>query len=319
MAEQPFYPFGIIMAAHPGDALLAKACLASIKMYMPDIPVCIIADGGLDVSGWKKYYPVVKIVTKECTSNKYLRDNCFNSRLCALVSFWESPFEKFLYLDADTIVWGNILKEIDLSEAQLIHNSPHEHYTDAIYRSQYFNYQKVFAFTRYFDWKPYHYFNSGVFIAERMLLDLDELRELVMVWKKDRMILRTDVQSILNLLIFRGVSEGRYVVREANLQTVIPVVPRNELESIFRIQDGLPVVKHPTILHWAGKKPLLRHPGVFQAPVEFFRMLHLKNIHHPGRHIPRITMYAQEYQSGLSSYYHRIIRKLSRSHRLVNP
>jgi hypothetical protein len=306
------------MATHPGDAILAKASLASIQMFLPDIPICIIADGGLDVTGWKKFYRIVKVITKACINDKFLRENCFNSRLSALTSFWESPFDKFLYLDADTIMWGNIMKRINLSDAHFIHNIPHEPYNDSIYRSQYFNYEKIFEFTRYFNWRPYHYFNSGVFISDKLLLDFDEVKELVMVWKKDRYILRTDVQSIINLLIFRGVSEGRYKVKEMPLQTVIPVVPRYELENNFRVEGRMPVVDEPTVLHWAGKKPFLRNPEVFQKPVEFFRLQHLINTHHLGSLVPGITMYAEEYQTEARSYYCRAKRKLFTPKRFTN-
>jgi len=45
---QTVAPFGIITACHAGDYFLAKATCASIRHYMPEIPVCVIVDGEID-------------------------------------------------------------------------------------------------------------------------------------------------------------------------------------------------------------------------------------------------------------------------------
>jgi hypothetical protein len=41
---------------------------------------------------------------------------CLGSRYYEpMIAFFESPFEKFLYLDSDLVLWGNILKHINLN------------------------------------------------------------------------------------------------------------------------------------------------------------------------------------------------------------
>lgn len=296
--------FGIIITTYIGDFYFTKALLASIKKFMPEIPICLIQDGDFSLEEVRSIYNITHVVKRENARNEFVKQNCFRSRCSSLVAFTESPFEKFLYLDSDLVLWGNILKHINVDEADFIHNVPHEPYSDKIYKGQYFDAEKLFEHTESFDWKDCHFFNSGVFIARKNLFEQREFEDIVRLWKKDRSLLPTDPQSILNVLVFRNQKKGNIKVSEAHLQTVVPVINATELERKFTFLNGEPVVKEDTVIHWAGLKPFMTNQGkVFTAPEIYFRKLHLKNAGLIWRFVPEIYFYFEEFVAVLERYH----------------
>ena len=124
--------FGIILTSYAGDFYLTKALLASIKKFMPELPICVIQDGDFSLDEIKGVYNITHVIKRETVKSEFIRENCFRSRCSNLAAFSESPFEKFLFLDSDIVLWGNILKHVDINKFDFIHNEPHEPYTDKI-------------------------------------------------------------------------------------------------------------------------------------------------------------------------------------------
>ena len=52
-------PFGIVTGCHAGDKSSVVATLASIRHYMPHIPVCLVVDGDVDVSDLEQLYKII--------------------------------------------------------------------------------------------------------------------------------------------------------------------------------------------------------------------------------------------------------------------
>ena len=90
-----------------------------------------------------------------------LRRRSYGYGLTKMIVLWESPFERFLYLDADTIVWGNLLAALDVKQAAFIFNEPHEQYTEHVLKGQYFDYDRLFKRTRAFRWQGLPFFDGG--------------------------------------------------------------------------------------------------------------------------------------------------------------
>jgi len=42
-------PFGFVTGCHEGDKFTMQVTLASIKLYFPDVPICLIIDGDFGV------------------------------------------------------------------------------------------------------------------------------------------------------------------------------------------------------------------------------------------------------------------------------
>lgn len=104
--------FGIVITTYIGDIYLTKALLASIKMYLPELPICLIQDGSFELGDITSIYNIAHVIRKENVKDEFLRENCFGSRCTNMIAFWECPFDKFLYLDSDLVLWGNVLKTL---------------------------------------------------------------------------------------------------------------------------------------------------------------------------------------------------------------
>src|SRR5690606_8482823 len=122
---------------------------------------------------------------------------------------------------------------------------PHEVITEHVMHTQYFDPDVVFQRTRSFPWQGREYFNTGVFACRVGSLDLEEMLNLLDMLRDDRNPFPLNDQGILNLLVFRMVSEGRLRAEKAHLQTVVPVVAREELEKRFRFENGKPLTILP--------------------------------------------------------------------------
>lgn len=213
-----------------------------------------------------------------------------------------SPFESFLFLDSDVVVWGDFVSDMQISEYDFIHNTPHEEYTSEIYKGQYFDYERIFDFIPYFDWTRCHFFNSGVFFSKRDIFQIEDFIYLYELWKKDNSLMFAPPQSIINILLY-GCSK-RYRIKESKIQEVVAVKSFEKLRTEYLIKDGMPQVKNALAIHWAGEKPSLRNSKiVFSDPMFFFRKLHLKYISSIWRFCPIFYFYYEEFAAVIDVYY----------------
>jgi hypothetical protein len=296
--------FGIVLTTYVGDFYLTKGLLASIKKFAPELPICIIQDGDFPLGEALNTYNISHVIKKKDVKNDFLRDNCFGSRCTNMIAFWESPFEKFLYLDSDLVLWGNILRHINIEEADFFYNEPHEPYNEKIYKTQYFDYERLFDFVEKFNWQQCHFFNAGVFIGKRGILDLEKFKQMYWLWKKDKSLMPAEPQGMINYLIFLAHEKGELKASEKHLQTIVPVWSIQQLETTFSFSNNEPVVKQDTVVHWAGIKPLMMNKDkVFIAPEKYFRKLHLKNIGSLWYYLPDVYFYYEEYLALLNRYH----------------
>ncbi|WP_434222373.1 hypothetical protein ACOKW7_03225 [Limnospira platensis CENA597] len=97
--------FGIIIACCFKDYHFAAGCCASIRYFGGDVPICLIVDGDFNTTSLEKTYGV-KIINQKTVKHPFLKENSFGWGLTKMIAFWESPWQNFLFLDADTIIWG---------------------------------------------------------------------------------------------------------------------------------------------------------------------------------------------------------------------
>ncbi|UPT65285.1 MAG: hypothetical protein M0D57_12000 [Sphingobacteriales bacterium JAD_PAG50586_3] len=296
--------FGIIITTYSGDYFFTKALLASIYKYMPAMPICLIQDGDFDISKELKLYNITHVLKREDIKDKFLRENCFGSRCTSLISFFESPFDRFLFLDSDIVLWGDISKILLQSDADFVHNIPHEAYSPYIWKHQYFDYERIFDKVDTFDWKDCHFFNSGVFISNRGIFDINLVQKLVSLWKEDKSLFLTAPQGQINYLAFYYKSIGKITVEELPLQAVVPVLSVNDLESKFKFLNNKPVVNYSTFIHWAGEKPLImNNSSRYKLPMIYFRKEQLKQIKSVWRFWPLPYLIFDEFMAVINIYY----------------
>src|SRR5512136_1148544 len=121
--------FGIIVACCASDYLFAKGCCASIRHFLGDVPICLLVDGTFSVADAEKAYGV-RVINHNSVTHEVLRRRSFGWGKTKMIGFWESPWEHFLMLDADTIIWGNLLKYANFKDFDLIVDRPRYKYSD---------------------------------------------------------------------------------------------------------------------------------------------------------------------------------------------
>lgn len=268
---------GFSIACYRGDIPLLRGCLASIKYFAPDAPICLIADGDFSTRSFEKEYGTVTI-RKADVRNKDLRKWSFGYGLTKMVGLWESPFERFVHVDADAVLWGDIRKNIPSGNLDFVFNEPHEMITEKVQCSQYFDPKLVFTRFPHFPWQHCPFFNSGVFMVKRDVLDLDEYMRLLEFQRATPDAFLAGEQGILNFMVFNAFHSHALIASSAHLQSVIPVLTKSELQSRFRIENGQPVPWiQPSTIHWAGPKPWSGNLQIFREPMDYFRMLGAKS------------------------------------------
>ena len=254
---------------------LLRGWLESIKYFAPDAPICMVIHGEMETRKLERDYGVQCIRQKD-VKNPSLRKTCWGYGTKP-VAFWEAPFEYILHIDVDAVLWGDIRMNLPRTSWDVVYNEPHEQITEFIQNTQYFDPHKIFRYIPEFDWHGCPFFQAGVLCVRKGSLDLDEYLRMVELQNKYPDVFICGDQGILNILVFRALKEGKLNARQAHLQSVVPVLSKNELEERFQIRAGHPIPwKQPTVIHWAGPKPYKNNPDVFSLPMDYFREIGMR-------------------------------------------
>ena len=287
---------GFSVSCYKGDVPLLRGCLASIRYYAPDAPICLVIDTDFDSRPFEKRYGL-RVIRRKDVRHPELRRWCFGYGCTKMAALWESPFENVIHLDADAVLWGDIRKNIPTGDWDFVHNEPHEEITNYIQQTQYFDPEKVFNYIPVFEWQGNPYFNTGIFLFKRGVFELQEFCSLMSARTALIESFGAGEQGILNIMVFRAMREGRLKVKQAHLQSAVPVLSKSELESRFQTCDGKPVPwVRPTVVHWAGPKPYNANPGVFSLPMDYFREIGMREFGLPKWFPADVAMRMDEIQ-----------------------
>jgi hypothetical protein len=238
---------------------LTIAFLNSFRKYNPEIPLCLVPYN----SDYSKIASLSDFYDFTVFDDKDVMDFCDKisfrfyghvSGSFRKLSFWQGPFEEFVYIDVDTVVLSNIefsfnyLSDYDFITANS--NIPGIRkwvWKESIYSTDVLTKNQI-------DYAA----NTGYIISNRkaltMSMILDKLESGVKI--KDHMELWCGEQPFLNFLF---VTTGRYtslltILRE-NYPKLIPVEKwsGNIFGFVFRGRVLFPFKNIPTLLvHWAG-------------------------------------------------------------------
>ena len=90
---------------------MVQATLASIRYYCPEVPICLVADGVFDVSDLVAEYNVSVLRIPDLPSAE-MRQLIAGNHRAKLAAMWEGPFEFYVWLDSDAIVWGDFTPQV---------------------------------------------------------------------------------------------------------------------------------------------------------------------------------------------------------------
>ena len=164
-------PFGFVTGCHAGDKFMVQATLASMKHFCPEIPICLVVDGNFDVSDLEKEYDLIVLRVSELPSEE-MRNLVSGNGRAKLAAMWEGPFEFYVWLDSDAIVWGDFTPQVRTDVDFQIFWSDIDIPADATEIPPWlphfqFDPQKLRNFDPEFDWRGKAYFSAGVFACKR--------------------------------------------------------------------------------------------------------------------------------------------------------
>ena len=235
---------------------------------MEDTPICVIFDGDGEFPDDLGRH--VLVVRREEVEPPELRRLSFGSVKAKNTALWASPFETFLLLDADTIVWGDMRVHADFECFDFILDrggiEPPRFVMDVDLVETHF---PEFDARRNLP----DFVNSGVYFGRRGALDLDRYLDLLRLAREVPGLFYGS-QGAFNFMLFSAADEGRVRVHQRELQVLTGRTLRADVVGRFGFADSKPLVLgDPVALHWVeSPKPRVRQRGRdYFMPMTYFR------------------------------------------------
>ncbi len=304
--------FGIIVACCASDYLFAKGCCASIRHFLGDVPICLLVDGTFSVADAEKAYGV-RVINHNSVTHEVLRRRSFGWGKTKMIGFWESPWKHFLMLDADTIIWGNLLKYANFKEFDLIVDRPRYKSSDESVTEFFFDIGGIEKHFPDFPWQKYRddYYCTGMFFARRDVFPLSEYIEILDFTEKYPGVFKYGEMGFLNFMIFRAAEQGRIRVGKEYMQLLVPDFDQQELRKRFPVGETGPVVlDEATVIHWCGPKPALSTSRVYSEPMNFCRRKFMREAEGVTGLAAEVSLQVQDAQRFVSVYNRKVRKKL---------
>src|SRR6184192_3327529 len=181
-------PFGFVTGCHLRDRFMVQATLASIRYYCPEVPICLVADGVFDVSDLVAEYNISVLRIPDLPSAE-MRQLIAGNHRAKLAAMWEGPFERYVWLDSDAVVWGDFTSQIRADVDFQIFWSEISIPADATEIPSwlphfYFDPRKLRQLDPNFDWRGHPYFSAGVFACRRNAIRFEQYFDLEAVSRR---------------------------------------------------------------------------------------------------------------------------------------
>ncbi len=271
---------------------MAKGCCASVRYFMPDAPLCLLFDGlNQQVEPIARTYEA-SIRSRENVESEFLRKRSFGYGLTKMNAFWESPFETFLLIDADTVVVGDMREHANLSDFDMIVNGPRVPNPSQVERG-FFNTNRLLEAFPGSVWNEQYLFNSGVILAKRGIFSLVDYEELLDASCRHPDLFKAGDQGLLNFLVTREATEKRVRFAQMKLQMCVGYVPRCDAERVIAFSGNKAALRRDRaiVLHYAGVRPYTFNKHLFTEPMTYFRQLYRNDFYRTqGRRTSSIRM-----------------------------
>lgn len=273
--------FGIVTACWKGDYFLVKATCASIRHFLGDVPICVIVDGNFSIQELEKLYNVQPLYLSQL-SNPELRRRCPGSSRAKLAAIWEGPFEHFLYLDSDAIIWGNLLEKFELNTTDFVVMRPPSY--GCLNKHEvsrwFFDVDRLLQLDPTFEWQNQPYFCAGAFAAKRNCFDLQEYLRLEALADEYPNLFKFWDQGIVNYMVFSAKQAGILKYKVVDIQVVTADYSKSKLEKQYPCSIYNPPynTEQSAIIHFCGNKPFLHKIKSFSKPFTAFRILHYRQL-----------------------------------------
>jgi hypothetical protein len=269
--------FGVVIGCCESDYGFAKGTIASVRHYMPDVPICLLVDGSFPTDDMQHAYGVSAFYRSQ-VQNVFLRDLSFGYGISKMVTFWEGPFDRFLFLDADTILLGDLRPKLFAGRKQdrwdMFIDKQRGNYCEEDVRRWFFQPDLLSQHFPSFNWRAYtgRYYCTGVWAGRKGIFPLEEYEQILRLHMAEPQLFLVGEMGFLNFMIFRAEAEGRITIAEDHIQVLALDFSLHELKRRWQIDcppANLPQAE-ATVLHYPYMKPTVSC-GTFAAPMTHFR------------------------------------------------
>jgi hypothetical protein len=278
-------PFGFVTGCHAGDKFMVQATLASMRHYCPQVPICLTVDGDFDVSDLVETYNPIVLRVSELPSDE-MRNLIAHSFHAKHAAMWEGPFEFYVWIDSDALVWGDFTSQIrrDLdfqilwSEISIPADStdipswlPHF----------YFDPERLAQFDSEFKWRGLPYFCAGVFAAKRNVIPFDHYRQIELLNRKEPGLFAWGDMGMFNYQIHAKIQRSEINATMTNLQHI---PGHHGILELAQDCSGAgwhfpKEIKRPRIAHFCGRKPFIFDRKAYSRPFTIARLEHHRRRH----------------------------------------
>jgi hypothetical protein len=276
-------PFGFVTGCHAGDKYMVQATLASLRHFCAHVPVCLTVDGDVDVSDLEREYHPIVLRVRDLPSAE-MRQTIGKSFHAKHAAMWAGPFEFYVWLDSDAIVWGDFTAQIrpDL-DFQILWN---EISVPADAREVppwlphfYFDPEKLRRFDPDFDWRGKAYFCAGVFAARRNAISYEHYCQILKLDRAEPGMFAWGDMGMLNYMVHSLAQRGQLKTALTDLQHIPDHHGTKEFEQDCTGWRFPETVRRPRIGHFCGRKPYLFDRRAYARPFTIARLEHYRRHH----------------------------------------
>ena len=251
------------------DLWLAKISVASIRHWYADMPVTLIKDrtlGDFSTDEMERCWNV--------SSMALAHDRC-GLGFAKIELLLRSVRERFLVLDADTVMCGPVLALLEkFADDFIVPGTPIDKTRDHSFTSIYFHLDRLGKLDPAFRY-PGYAFNTGVFVGTSGILTRD-LFEPHLIWSSPIRLKAPEIfscadQGILNYVLMKRAAQGALSLRCANFMIwgFAPQAKRLDVQRIAARRG------YDAIVHYAGSKPA----SIIEFPAAEL-LLHFDRLYH---------------------------------------
>jgi lipopolysaccharide biosynthesis glycosyltransferase len=276
-------PFGFVTACHSGDKFMVQATLASIRHFCSDVPICLLADGDVQVNDLQRQYKLLVLRPRDL-SNKAMSKLVAGNYRIKLAAMWEGPFEHYVWLDSDAIVWGDFTPQIDSDlDFQIFWSEvsipPDAKQIPAWLNHFYFDLEKLLKYDPSFEWRGHPYFSAGVYACRRNFVSFEEWMA-VEQWNEGKQdwLFRFGDQGILNYLVHSLAQRGGRKVAMSDLQYLVRHHGQKEIDQDTNgCRWRFPAnIKRHRAVHFCGQKPYMHNRRAYSKAFTIARLEHYR-------------------------------------------
>jgi hypothetical protein len=278
-------PFGFVTGCHAGDKFMVQATLSSMRHYCPNVPICLTVDGDFDVSDLERDYDLIVLRVSELPSEQMRKMMCSNYR-AKLAASWDGPFEFYVWLDSDAIVWGDFTPHLRADVDFQVFWSEISIPPDATEIPPwlphfYFDPLKLHRFDPQFEWRGHAYFSSGAFACRRNAIPFEAWQKTDSWNRQSPGLFAWGEMGTLNYLVYAMAQRNELKIAVSDLQHIsghhgIEELKQDCAHSGWHFPK---TIQRPRVAHFCERKPMLFDRYAYSRPFTIARLEHHRRKH----------------------------------------